>query len=222
MSREEFDIKCKDVVKGAFEAALEQVPVVNFFVSAVGKVKDGCLQRKYESWQEMVGERLATLEDAVFDSLGDNETFATTLLKTTELASKSNEKKMEMLANAVRYAAINDVSDDYIITFLNCIDRYTISHFKLIKYFSNPSEYYKSRDTEYMQITPMKLYNVTYSTPCSEYRFLDIIIKQLYNDGVFNTEELNTNMTLSGAMSPRITDMGRRFIDFFGLNDVEL
>ena len=107
MSREEIDIKCKDVVKGAFEAALEQVPVVNFFVSAVGKVKDGVLQRKYDSWQEMVGERLATLEEAVFDTLGENETFATTLLKTTELAAKSNAKKMELLANSVKYTATN-------------------------------------------------------------------------------------------------------------------
>lgn len=221
MSREEIDIKCKDVVKGAFEAALEQVPVVNFFISAVGKVKDGVLQRKYDSWQEMVGERLATLEEAVFDTLGENETFATTLLKTTELAAKSNAKKMELLANAVKYASNNEISDDYIIIFLNCIDGYTIHHLTLLKYFGNPARYYTA-GKEYFSVSPMVLYNETYSTPHQKYRLLDIIVKQLYNDGFLNTGDLNTGTTMSGALAQRTTDMGRKFIEFFGLNDVEL
>lgn len=221
MSREEIDIKCKDIVKGAFEAALEQVPVVNFFVSAVGKVKSGVLQRKYDSWQEMVGERLATLEKAVFDTLGENETFATTLLKTTELAAKSNAKKMELLANSVKYTATNEINEDYIIIFLNCIDGYTISHFHLLRYFNNPKAYYAS-SKEYFTTSPMSLYNDTHPRSTREYRLLDIIAKQLYNDGFLNTGDLHTNTTMSGALAQRTTDMGRKFIEFFGLNDVEL
>ena len=179
MSRDNRDLKCKDIVAGVVEATIEQIPVVNFFNSAILKAKEGCLRRRFDNWQKMINERLATLEDVVFDTLGDNETFATTLLKTTELAAKSNAKKMELLANAVKYASNNEISDDYIIIFLNCIDGYTIHHLTLLKYFGNPARYYTA-GKEYFSVSPMVLYNETYSTPHQEYRLLDIIVKQLY------------------------------------------
>ena len=99
------DIQRKDFIKGVSAAIVEQIPVANFFLSAIDNVKGNVLQRKFEEWQEMVGNRLSTLEKEVFDNLGNNETFATTILKTTELASHSNKKKMELLANAVKYRA---------------------------------------------------------------------------------------------------------------------
>ena len=221
MSMNKFDIQCKDIVKGTFEAALEQVPVVNFFYSAFGKIKGGSLQRSYESWQEMVGERLSALESTVFDTIGNNEAFATTLLKTTELAVKSNAKKMELLANAVRYTAENEIDDDYIIIYLNYIDGYTISHLRLLKFFDAPNQYY-SRGVEYITTSPMTLYHETFSVPQNEYRLLDTMVKQLFDDGLLNTREMNAGMTMRGALSQRTTDIGRKFIEFFGLNDVDL
>lgn len=221
MSREEIDIKCKDVVKGAFEAALEQVPVVSFFVSAVGKVKDGVLQRKYDSWQEMVGGRLAILEEAVFDTLGENETFATTLLKTTELATKSNAKKMELLANAVKYTAHSEINEDYIIMFLKHIEGYSLLHLKLIQYFNNPRDYYAEKKL-YEMPSPMTLYKDTYSTSPKDEGLLRVIVRDLQNDGLLDAENLYNGTILNYALAQRTTEMGRRFIDFFGLNDVEL
>lgn len=221
MSMNKFDIQCKDIVKGTFEATLEQVPVVNFFYSAFSKIKGGSLQRRYESWQEMVGERLSALESTVFDTLGNNETFATALLKTTELAVKSNAKKMELLANAVKYAAENKIEDDYIIIYLNYIDGYAISHLRLLRFFDDPNQYY-SRGVDYITTSPMTLYHETFSVPQSEYRLLDTMVKQLFDDGLLNTREMNAGMTMRGALSQRTTDIGRKFIEFFGLKDVDL
>ena len=113
------------------------------------------------------------------------------------------------------------LNEDYIIIFLNCIDGYTISHFHLLRYFNNPKAYYAS-SKEYFTTSPMSLYNNTYPRSTREYRLLDIIAKQLYNDGFLNTGDLHTNTTMSGALAQRTTDMGRKFIEFFGLNDVEL
>lgn len=221
MSREKIDIQCKEVVKGVAGAILEQIPVVNFFVSAVGKVKDGVLQRRYDSWQEMVGERLATLEDAVFNSLGDNETFVTTFVKTTELVAQSNQKKMELLANAVKCVANNDVEEDYIIVFLKYIEGYSLSHLRLIRYFNKPNDYY-IKGKYYEMPSPMTLYKDTYSTSPKDEGLLRVIVRDLQNDGLLDAENLYNGTIPNYALAPRTTEMGRRFIDFFGLNDVEL
>ena len=90
MSVEMKDIQTIDVVKGVSEALINQIPVANFFLTAIDNVRGNVLQRKFEEWQEMVGNRLSTLEKTVFDNLGNNETFATTLLKTSELAAHSS------------------------------------------------------------------------------------------------------------------------------------
>ncbi len=221
MSRKEIDIKCKDIVEGVLKATLEQVPYVNFFVSAVGKVKEGVVQRRFESWQEMVGKRLATLEKTVFKSLGDNETFATTLVKTTELVAKSNQRKMELLANAVKCVANNDVEEDYIIMFLKYIEGYSLSHLRLIQYFNNPNDYYIEGKC-YEMPSPMTLYKDTYSTSSKDDGLLRIIVRDLQNDGLLDGDNLYNATIPNYALAQRTTDMGRKFIDFFGLNNAEL
>lgn len=224
MSREEIDIKCKDVVKGAFEAALEQVPVVNFFVSAVGNVKDGVLQRKYDSWQEMVGERLATLEEAVFDTLGDNENFTTVFVKATELAAKSNKIKMECLANAVKYVATNKVEEECIIVFLNCMEKYTIKHLEALLYFQQARTFRKDKtcmDMLINRIEKQPYFSQYY--PEMDDNLSKSIIDDLRNDGLYSDEGMiNKKLTDSETLTPHATNLGKQFIDFFGLNEMDI
>ena len=215
------DIKMIDVVSGVTQAILEQIPHVNFFTSAVVNIKENCLQRRFENWQVLVGERLSNLEKEVFDTLGDNETFATTLLRTTELASKSNAKKMAMLANAVKYVATNEINDDYLIIFLNCIDKYTISHIRMLKYFSNPLKYYND-DTKYMAVQPKSLYLKTYLLNEEEIMLLDNIADVLCSDGLLGVNDLTVLMQQDDALAKHTTKMGDKFIEFFGILDVEL
>ena len=220
------DIEVMDVVKGVGSAVIDAVvsvnPVLCFYWSVMKSSKENSLQRRHEIWQHEVGERLSKLEKTVFESLGNNENFVTTLLRTTELAIKTNGKKVECLANAVKYSAENDINDDYIVIFLNYIERYSISHLKLLKFFNAPNQYYTSKGIEYINTSPMTLYHETFSVPQSEHRLLETMVKQLFDDGLLNTREMNAGMTMRGALSQRTTDIGRIFIEFFALNDVEL
>lgn len=223
MSREKVEIQCKDVVEGVAGAILEQIPVVNFFVSAVGKVKEGTLQRRFESWQKMIGERLATLEDIVFDTLGDNENFTTVFVKATELAAKSNKIKMECLANAVKYVATNKVEEEYIIVFLNCMEKYTLKHLEALLYFQQARSFWKIPN-------PNMLLNKTEKQPYFSQYYPEMdddlakaIIDDLRNDGLYSDEGMiNKKLTDSETLTPHATNLGKQFIDFFGLNDVEL
>jgi hypothetical protein len=220
------EIEVMDVVKGVGSAVIDAVVSVNpvscFYWSVMKSSKENSLQRRHEIWQHEVGERLSKLEKTVFESLGNNENFVTTLLRTTELAIKTNGKKVECLANAVRYSAGHEVNEDYIVIFLNYIERYSISHLKLLKFFNAPNQYYTSIGVEHINTSPMTLYYETFSVPQNEYRLLETMAKQLFDDGLLNTREMNAGMTMRGALSQRTTDIGRKFIEFFGLNDVDL
>ena len=223
MSRAKVEIQCKDVVEGVAGAILEQIPVVNFFVSAVGKVKEGTLQRRFESWQKMIGERLATLEDVVFDTLGDNENFTTVFVKATELAAKSNKIKMECLANAVKYVATNKVEEEYIIVFLNCMEKYTLKHLEALLYFQQPRSFWKIP-------TQNLLLNKTEKQPYFREYYPEMdddlakaIIDDLRNDGLYSDEGMiSKKLTDSETLTPHATNLGKQFIDFFGLNEMDI
>ena len=223
MNKEEIIVRCKDVIKSAAETTLEQIPYVGVFYAAVSKVKDGAYKRRLETWQELVGQRLADLEAATFDSLGDNEDFASVLVTATELVAKSNKTKMECLANAVKYVETNKIEEEYIIVFLNCMEKYTIKHLEALLYFQQARTFRKIP-------TQNMLLNKTEKQPYFREYYPEMddnlsksIIDDLRNDGLYSDEGMiNKKLSDSETLTPHATNLGKQFIDFFGLNDVEL
>ena len=187
MSVEMKDIQTIDVVKGVSEALINQIPVANFFLTAIDNVRGNVLQRKFEEWQEMVGNRLSTLEKTVFDNLGNNETFATTLLKTSELAAHSSKKKNEYLANATLFAATNEINEDYLIICLNCMAKYTLSHLLMLHCFHEPSKYIKADNIIGLQVAdfiPNVMARHALQKKQKNFSILDGIVERLYDGGV--------------------------------------
>lgn len=223
MNKEEIIVRCKDLIKSAAETTLEQIPYAGVFYVAVSKVKDGAYKRRLETWQELVGQRLADLEAATFDSLGDNEDFASVLATATELAAKSNKIKMECLANAVKYVATNKVEEEYIIAFLNCIDRYTTKHLEAILYFQKITTFNKIPTPNRLidNIDKQPFFSKYY--PQMDNGLAKVIIDDIRRDGLYSDETLlNRGQNSTNTLYPHTTELGKQFIDFFGLNDVEL
>lgn len=224
MNKEEIIVRCKDVIKSAAETTLEQIPYVGVFYAAVNKVKDGAYKRRLETWQELVGQRLADLEAATFDTLGDNEDFASVLVTATELAAKSNKTKMECLANAVKYVATNKVEEEYIIVFLNCIERYTIKHLEALLYFQQAQSFRKEKSCMDMLINRIeKQPYFSQYYPEMDDNLAKSIIDDLRNDGLYSDEGMmSKKLTDSETLTPHATNLGKRFIDFFGLNEMDI
>lgn len=208
------DIKVKDVVEGIAKSVISTVPFVNNFTQIVETVKGNVLQRRYEKWQELVEQRLSELSQEILSKLGNSECFATTLIKTTELASKTNSKKMDYLANGVKYTAENEISEDNLIIMLNCIEKYTLSHILILKYLQNPSYY--SNGKQYSGGSLFTYFNDYY--PDFNRSLQDIVLKELFRDGLINTDT-NATMTEGGMKAKRTTELGDLFIALFGIQD---
>lgn len=206
------EIKAKDVIAGTVKGALSITPVTSFFLQVFESTKAGVLKRRFEQWQEEVEKKLSALSEQILSSLGENDSFATTLIKSTELAVKTSSKKMECLANAVKYAAENDIDEDSLVIFLSIIDRYTLSHFVLLRYFQNP-EAYKGTNN-YMAGSALTYFHDYY--PDFDKDKERLIMRTLFQDGLI-TLESDATMTESGMSVKRTTGLGDTFISFFGI-----
>lgn len=208
------DITAMDVIESVVKSVLSEVPYVKFYIQAIDSIKGNVLQRRYEQWQEKVGKRLSEISQDVSLKLGNNDSFATMLIKATELASKTNGKKMDYLANAVKYTAENEIDEDNLIIMLNCIEKYTLSHILILKYLQNPSSFSNSK--QYIAGGLFTYFDDYY--PDFNKALQSIILKDLFRDGLVNTDT-GGSMTSAGMEAKRTTELGDLFITVFGIED---
>ena len=207
----------KDAVVGGVKGILATMPVGSVVMSIAQEVQNGILQRRFEDWKEKVDEKLGNLEEEIRHKLPDNEIFATVLLLSAQMAIKTNDEKRSYLANAVKNAATTNISEDRIVVLLNCIDKYTLTHLKLLRFLKSPGES-KDQKSYYMTASTMGIFKDCY--PKEDNLILKVAITDMYSDGLINNNSLNTTQTIVGAFAPQTTDLGNDFIQFFGIDKI--
>ena len=215
-----FKEKALDTAEIAAKTALSVIPVGGALVTSVyDTVKGNCLSKRQEKWKETLEERLSKLECALED-IGNNELFTTALVKSTEIAMKtSREEKMAYLANAVINSLDPDIDEEKLIVFLSLLDKYTISHIKIIYFFNNPKRFDGVSSSSYMMGSPTTPLFQIY--PELNNGLFTKIYDDLYTDGMVNTESLNVTMTGSGMVAKRTSQLGDEFLDFILSKNVD-
>ena len=215
-----FKEKALDTAEIAAKTALSVIPVGGALVTSVyDTVKGNCLSKRQEKWKETLEERLSKLECALED-IGNNELFTTALVKSTEIAMKtSREEKMAYLANAVINSLDPDIDEEKLIVFLSLLDKYTISHIKIIYFFNNPKRFDGVSSSSYMMGSPTTPLFQIY--PELNNGLFKKIYDDLYTDGMVNTESLNVTMTGSGMVAKRTSQLGDEFLDFILSKNVD-
>lgn len=202
-----------DIVEIAGKTVLSAIPVGGALITAVyDAVKGNVLSRRQEEWKKVLEERLSNLEDTL-DNIGNNELFTTALIKTTEIAMRTaKEEKRLYLANAVVNTTSLDLNEEKLIVFLDLLDKYTISHIKIINFFFKPSRFEGVSSSSYMMGSPKTpLFDIY---PELDNDLFNKIYNDLYTDGMVNTKDLNCTMTGAGIIAKRTTPLGDEFLDF--------
>ncbi len=212
------EIKGRDLVEATAKGVLSAIPYASSFLQAVDTIKTNVVQRRFESWKQMVDERLSALEDSQKEAVFSDDCFATALMRATQMAAETGEEKTVYLANAVQYVAENSISEDRMIIFLNCLQRYTVSHFLILKYFEDPSKY-AVPGRSYWAGSMMTLFNDRY--PDFDKSLQRIIMRDLFQDGFSNTDS-NGTMSGNGMLEKRTTMLGDEFLRFCGIGDSAL
>lgn len=200
-----------DLVEITLKTTLSVIPVGGALISSVWDVvKNNSLSKRSEEWKVALEERLSKLENTLED-IGNNELFTTALIKSTELAMKTARKeKMEFLANAVIHSVNQNIDEEKLIVFFSLLDKYTVSHIKILNFFYDPTRFKGIDPNAYMMGSPtMPLFSVY---PELDTPMFDKIYNDLYVDGLVSIEKLNVIMTGNGMVAKRTTQLGDEFL----------
>jgi hypothetical protein len=197
----------------AGKTVLSAIPMGGALVTSVyDTVKGNCLSKRQEKWKIALEERLTKLENNL-DDIGNNELFTTALVKATELAMRTaKEEKMTYIANSVINSLNPDLDEEKLIVFLDLLDKYTVSHIKIIYFFFDPKRFEGVNSNAYMMGSPSTPLFSVYPELNNE--LFKKIYGDLYTDGMVTLENLNISMTDSGMVAKRTTPLADEFLRF--------
>lgn len=220
----DFKNTSSDYAHSMVNVALSSLPIAGSFVSEIfNMVISTPLEKRKEKWMISIVERLEELQEKVngfnVESLSQNELFISILNRTSQLAiSNHQEEKVTALRNAVMNTALNiKIDENEQMMFLNLIDSMTPWHLKLIDYFDDPKERFRENNinpTEYMMGSPISPLVEFYPELVNKDDFINLLVKDLYNDGLLGIKDLNVTMTSNGLYERRLTEYGKRFLSF--------
>lgn len=185
-------------------------PISAAFNVVYDNVKQSILMKRVEKWQTEVISRLERLEKD-YDSLINSEVFATSLIKTSELAIKTeSDEKRNMLANALINSVVYNLDESKILIFLALIEKYTTLHIQIVKYLHDDymnEHFFKNQAPTFMALFRIKFNEV-------DKTYLKKIIKDLQNDYLVEEFRDDSKVEFWNTRFELLTKLGNDFYDF--------
>ena len=122
----------------------------------------------------------------------------------------AKEEKMTYIANSVINSINPDLDEEKLIVFLELLDKYTVSHIKIIYFFFDPKRFEGLNSNAYMMGSPSTPLFSVYPELNNE--LFKKIYGDLYTDGMVTLENLNISMTGSGMVAKRTTPIADEFL----------
>lgn len=101
--------------------------------------------------------------------------------------------------------------------FLSWADPFTVWHLRLLAFFDDPKGWFAARGRKFPDFLTSSLGNVlteAYPELKVQRPFYDLIAKDLWNNGLMNTDGLHAMMSANGAGASRTSDIGTQFLRF--------
>ena len=206
----------KEVGEITAKTALSVIPVGGTLVTLIwDSIKAHAASRRMDDWRKQVEEKLSTLE-CTLEDVGQNELFTSAMMKATEIAIKTAEdEKRKYLASAVKNSVDSDLDESIMMIYLDLLDKYTLWHIRILHLFRNPKAFEQVDVSGIMMGSANIVVKQVYPEIANEPELLGKIVKDLQTDGMMPEGNfLGTMMTSNGIVSPRITELGSKFLDF--------
>lgn len=205
----------KETVEIAAKTALSAIPIGGTLITCIwDSIKANAAQKRLNEWREILEERLSTVETSLED-IGNNELFVSCIMKATDAALKTAQTEKRLyLANAILNSVHINLDENIAMIFLDMLEKYSVLHIKILHFFKNPLAFNNVNSSKYIMGSPIEPLCEAFPELCKKDSIINKIVKDLYADGLMNTENLNGIMTPSGMVASRTTQLGSDFIDF--------
>jgi hypothetical protein len=210
------------------KGGLGAIPIVGSIASELlGLLVTPPLEKRRQDWMTEVGTKLKELEENSkidLSTLADNEQFIDTVLVATTLALKTSEKeKIKAFQNAILNTALGVSSDKTKgQIFLNLLDTFTVWHIKILHFIDNPTKWFENAGQNPPNSMMGSLSSVLTNAfpPLSgQQELLDVIWRDLHDNGFHNTSGLMTTMSGNGLLANRTTQLGQEFLKFISTSN---
>ena len=205
------------------KGGLGAIPIVGSIASELlGLLVTPPLEKRRQNWMTEVGTKLKELEEnnkIDLSTLADNEQFIDTVLVATTLALKTcEEEKIKAFKNAILNTALGESADKTKgQIFLNLLDSFTVWHIKILHLIDNPTKWFENAGQ-----TPPSFYmgslssvlTTAFPTLSGQQELVDVIWRDLHDNGFHNTSGLMTTMSGNGLLANRTTQLGQEFLKF--------
>lgn len=180
------------------------------------------MARRRTEWVSQVTEAINELYDkgiVTEEDLQENKKFFTTLVHANNAAIRNHqEEKLLALRNAVLNSVLPGApSDTMQQLFLNLIDSCTSCHIALLKLFQEPEQWAAKHNYQFPSWTMGSTSQViehAYPQLRNEQALYTLVWNELYLNGLFNSDGLNTTMAGHGMFAKRTTQIGDAFVKF--------
>lgn len=175
----------------AVKILLSSIPVGGPLIQAVFDAsKEYTLNKRQQEWRDNIEHRLSKVEKDITE-VGNNELFVTALMTGTYIAMKTSEhEKRNYLANGILNSLNESLDETKLIIFLNLVDKYSLWHIKLLKFFQNPLSYSNAKkvyDNIYMG-GRISLVKAEFPDLCKNEELFKKIYNDLINDRLVSVE----------------------------------
>lgn len=210
-------------VHRATRAAVSAVPVLGgALVEAFNALIEPPMARRRTEWMVQVTEAINELYGkgiVTEENLQENEKFFTTLVHASNAAIRNHqEEKLIALRNAVLNSALPGAPSDTVQQlFLNLIDSCTSWHIALLKLFQGPEQWAAEHNHQFPGWSMGSISQViehAYPQLRNQQALYTLVWNELYRNGLFNSDGLNTTMTGNGMFAKRTTQIGDDFVKF--------
>ena len=185
-------------------------PISAAFNAVCDNVKESVLNKRAEKWKNDVVTRLEKLE-VDYGTLVNNPSFATALIKTSELAIKTeSDEKRKTLANALINSYLQKIEEDKIIIFLHLIEKYAPIHVRVLRYIHDERMQKKYSNN----LRPTFIQDIILSFKDVDSSYLRKIINDLQNDFLIQHFDIETRQYIFNKKMEVITQLGNDFYDF--------
>lgn len=212
----------RDHARVGVDAAIEAIPGIGGSLHVlVDVVIAPSLTKRRDRWFRKLHELMLELHSKVagFDpvSLAGDEAFVSAVADASRIAMGTHlEEKLELLKNCLAHMAVDDGRDDFLdLQLFHFVDDLAPEHFVVLQYLASPGAWFDSKGIERPRMSmgsPGHLINAA-DMPVVGVG-LEIILRDLRDRGLANTDSMHTTMTASGAWQGLTTKLGDELLAF--------
>lgn len=214
--------KLTDVLIATGKGAVSLFPGGGFLAEYISLAQNCVADKRMNEWKAKVEDVLDKIPRSINDLAQDEAFYSCVQIATVGAMRAYQVEKQELFANAL-YSSANDVdiSTDKKLFYLSLLDRYTLSHIQLLKYFSE-SHYNNSVvrsgmvTTHYIGGTESPMTGIIENIPSfkDDNLFVRHIAGQLCSDSLLSVVDFETPVSKERAREKKTTKYGDEFLNF--------